>query len=198
MEMVIEKLEQAVELGKRLHHFFIALNGAEGFPYINSARGIEQIAENQVGIEEWMCPVTVEGLRRHPEVTILIWNPVAEDGYEILGRVMIIEGEDYVNGYAPEVEENAYLPQVKRRLIIRAEKILEFSHALSCDVIQRLSTAGDEFRDREDFSLPFCGFAPEWAEHARFDREDEPCDDGRTGESRECLDEVGGCVVGAP
>jgi hypothetical protein len=197
MDVILEKLERAVELGKRLQHFFIALNGAEGFPYINSARGIEQLAENQVGIEEWMCPATVQDLRRHPEVTILIWNPAADDGYEILGRVMMFEGEDYVNGYAPAVEENAYLPQVKRRLIIRAEKILQFSHALRCDS-QGLATAGDEFRGREDFSLPFCGFAPEWAEHARFDREDEPCDDGRTGEIRACPDEVDSCVVGAP
>jgi len=33
----------------------------------------------------------------------------------------------------------------------------------------------------KDRRLPICTLAAEWAEHARFDREDEPCDDGRAG-----------------
>ena len=32
-----------------------------------------------------------------------------------------------------------------------------------------------------DRRIPTCTYAPEWAEHARFYREDEPCDDGRAG-----------------
>ena len=34
---------------------------------------------------------------------------------------------------------------------------------------------------KEDRRLPPCRYAAEWAEHARFNREDEPCDDGRAG-----------------
>lgn len=36
----------------------------------------------------------------------------------------------------------------------------------------------EKIQDRRSF---YCSFAPEWAEHARFDRDDDPCDDGRTG-----------------
>lgn len=36
-------------------------------------------------------------------------------------------------------------------------------------------------KEDEDRRLPPCRYATEWAEHARFNREDEPCDDGRTG-----------------
>ena len=32
-----------------------------------------------------------------------------------------------------------------------------------------------------DRRIRYCQKAPEWAEHARFDDQDEPCDDGRTG-----------------
>lgn len=39
----------------------------------------------------------------------------------------------------------------------------------------------EETHENEDFRLPFCTYAPEWAEHARFNRENEPCDDGRRG-----------------
>ncbi len=33
----------------------------------------------------------------------------------------------------------------------------------------------------EEWEQPVCAKAPEWAEHQRFEDDDEPCDDGRTG-----------------
>lgn len=39
----------------------------------------------------------------------------------------------------------------------------------------------DSIKKDEDRRLPVCTYAPEWAEHARFYQEDEPCDDGRAG-----------------
>jgi hypothetical protein len=33
----------------------------------------------------------------------------------------------------------------------------------------------------DDRRIRYCQKAPEWVEHARFDDQDEPCDDGRTG-----------------
>ena len=90
-----------------------------------------------------------------------------------------------MNGFAPEVEEDVYLPQVKRKLIIRAEKITAFSHALRCDDIQLLAASKvlmkSSARDDSSREIPFCTYAPEWAEHARFDRSDDACDDGRAG-----------------
>jgi hypothetical protein len=38
-----------------------------------------------------------------------------------------------------------------------------------------------EFDENKDRRIQYCQNAPEWAEHARFLTEDEPCDDGRTG-----------------
>lgn len=38
----------------------------------------------------------------------------------------------------------------------------------------------DENRERR---IKFCRQAPEWAEHARFDDFEEPCDDGRAARS---------------
>jgi hypothetical protein len=38
-----------------------------------------------------------------------------------------------------------------------------------------------KFNQNNDRRMRYCQSAPEWAEHARFYAEDEPCDDGRTG-----------------
>jgi hypothetical protein len=183
--MKAKKLERAIELGKRIEHFFIALVGADAFPYVNSARRIEHVGGNQFAIEEWICPLTVQHLSENPKMAVLIWDPVTDDGYEILGEVLIFESQAYLNGFASEAEHDAYLPQVKRKLVIRADKIAAFSHALRCDDIQQLaasiSLAHLPAGDVDSQEVPVCSFAPEWAEHARFDRGDEPCDDGRAG-----------------
>jgi hypothetical protein len=183
--MNAKKLERAIALGKRVEHFFVALVGADGFPYVNSARQIEQVAENQLAIEEWICPLTVKHLSENPKMALLIWDPVADDGYEILGEVLMFESQAYLNGFAPEVEEDAHLPQVKRKLIIRVEKITAFSHALRCDDIQQLAASKvmmkSSVRDDSRCEIPFCTYAPEWTEHARFDRSDDACDDGCAG-----------------
>jgi hypothetical protein len=186
INMNANKLERAIKLGKRVEHFFVALVGLDGFPYVNSARQLEQVAYNQFAIEEWICPLTLKQLSENPKMAVLIWDPAADDGYEILGEVLMFESQAFLNGFAPEVEENAYLPQVKRRLIIRAEKITAFSHSLRCDDIQLLAggssaVRGSSTRDGSSREIPLCTYAPEWAEHARFDRSDDACDDGRTG-----------------
>jgi hypothetical protein len=152
---------------------------------MNSARRIEQVAENQFAVEEWICPLTLKHLSENSKMAVLIWDPASEDGYEILGEVLMFESQAFLNGFAPEVDEDAYLPQVKRKLIVRAEKITAFSHALRCDDIQLLAaskaTMTSSTRDDNRRDVPVCSFAPEWAEHARFVRGDEPCDDGRAG-----------------
>ena len=185
--MNTKTLERAIALGKKLEHFFVALVGAEGFPYVNFARRIEQVAENQFAVEEWFCPLTLKHLSDNSKLAVLIRDPASDDGYEILGEVLMFESQAYLNGFAPEVEEDAHLPQVKRRMIVRAEKITAFSNALRCDDIQLLAaskaTTVSSTRDDRSREVPICNFAPEWAEHARFGRGDEPCDDGRAGKA---------------
>jgi hypothetical protein len=192
--MNAKNLERAIELGKRVGHFFVALVGTEGFPYVNPAHQIEQIAENQLAIEEWICPLTVKHVRENPKTAIFIWDPAGDRGYEILGEVLMFEDQAFLDGFAPEIEESGHRPQVKRRLIIRAENITSFSHALRCDEIRQLTAPQGltQLGATDDGGrVPVCSFAPEWAEHARFDRNDEPCDDGRAGEV--CDEETSNC-----
>lgn len=42
-----DRLERAIELGKKVEHFFVALMGSGGFPYVNAAYQIEPILENR-------------------------------------------------------------------------------------------------------------------------------------------------------
>ncbi len=178
------KLERAIEFGKRLDHFFVALVGSDGFPSVTSARKIEQVSETQLAVDEWICPLAVKHLSENSKMAVLIWDPASDDGYEILGEVLMFESLAFLSGFPPEVEEDAYLPQGKRRLIVQAEKITSF-RAFRCDEIQQIATSKAIVKrsnsDDHVTEVPVCIFAPEWAEHARFVRSDEPCDDGRAG-----------------
>jgi hypothetical protein len=49
-------------------------------------------------------------------------------------------------------------------------------------------------KEEREEEIPVCNYAPEWAEHARFYREDEPCDDSRMGD-RPCTNDAEGCPV---
>ena len=42
-------------------------------------------------------------------------------------------------------------------------------------------TNGPSDGKKHDRRIKVCLHAPEWAEHARLDEDDEPCDDGRAG-----------------
>ncbi len=191
-------LKRAVALGRKIERFLIAVNGAQGYPYITTARGIEQTGEDRLAIEEWFCPVTARDLSTRAETAILIWDPAADEGFEILGRVQRIEERDYLNGYAPGTENGDAPSQVRRRLSIRAAGIFAISHSLRCEDIASMPHSETDGSPGEAPFLPHCAFAPEWAEHARFGREDEPCDDGRSGDSKPCPGGETQCVTGGP
>jgi hypothetical protein len=90
-----KKLERAIEQGKRAEHFFIALVGSDGFPYVTSARQIEQVGNNQFAIEEWVCPLTVKHVKENPKMAVLIRDPAVGNGYEILGEVLMLENREF-------------------------------------------------------------------------------------------------------
>jgi hypothetical protein len=57
------------------------------------------------------------------------------------------------------------------------ELLREGTQVMGNEGEKKLGKWGEEQERR----LPPCTLAVEWAEHARFYREDEPCDDGRAG-----------------
>lgn len=44
-----------------------------------------------------------------------------------------------------------------------------------------LKSKASSSRQSNDRRMGVCQHAPEWTEHARFDEDDGPCDDGRSG-----------------
>jgi hypothetical protein len=63
-----------------------------------------------------------------------VWDPLSDQGFQILGAVENIAEQAMMNGYSPDGELEAPIPQVERKLQVRVDKILAFSHAPHSDL----------------------------------------------------------------
>ncbi len=131
--MKTESLIQAVELAGKLGHLLVATAGPDGMPHVAAAGKISHYGDT-VEVRAWFCPVTVENLRTGKSVSLVIWDPQQDHGYQLLGRAELVTEVAQLDGYLPELEERGPLPQVERKLVIRVTSILDFKHAPHSDI----------------------------------------------------------------
>ena len=67
-------------------------------------------------------------------MSLVIWDPKVDTGYQLLGETEKVEEIAMMNGYAPGAESRHPLPQVERQLLVRVDKIIDFKHAPHSDV----------------------------------------------------------------
>ncbi len=85
-------------------------------------------------MSSWFCPGTVTNLERNRRISLVVWDAAEDTGYQLVGEVEKVEESAFLNGYAPEVEGSSPSPQVERRLLVRVDKVIGFSHAPHSDV----------------------------------------------------------------
>jgi hypothetical protein len=129
-----ETIRKAVELGTKLQHVFVGTTNADGLPHLAAASVISLVSEGRVAVESWFCPGTVINLEQNRSISLTVWDHIGDTGYQLFGEVEKIEEKAFMDGYAPEMEHLEPSPQVERRLIVRVEKIVGFSHAPHSDV----------------------------------------------------------------
>ena len=129
-----QAIQWAVSLGQKLQHIFVATSDNRGLPHVCAASRITSILDEKVAVSEWFCPDTLENLKQNRLVALVIWDSTSDKGYQLLGEVEKIEEEAMMNGYASELETKGPTPQVERKLIVRVEKVIDFSHAPHSDI----------------------------------------------------------------
>ena len=129
-----QTIQWAVNLGQKLQHIFVATSDNRGLPHVAAAGRITPVSDKKVAVSAWFCQGTVENLEQNRFISLVIWDSASDKGYQLLGKVEQIEEEDMMNGYAPELEKKGLTPQVERKLIVRVEKVIDFSHAPHSDI----------------------------------------------------------------
>ena len=127
-------LNQAATLAQKLRHVFVATTDGKGLPHMAAAGKLALMPEGRVAVTAWFCPMTVANLQKNRGVSLAIWDPQADTGYQLLGQAEKVEEIAMMNGLGPGVESQHPLPQVERQLLVRVDKILDFKHAPHSDV----------------------------------------------------------------
>ena len=129
-----QAIQWAVSLGQKLQHIFVATSDNRGLPHVAAAGRITSVRDEIVAVSAWFCPSTVQNLQQNRLVSLVIWDSASDKGYQLLGEVEKIEEEAMMNGYAPQLESKGTMSQVERKLIVRVERVIDFSQAPHSDI----------------------------------------------------------------
>jgi hypothetical protein len=124
-----ERIRKAVTLGEETRHVFVATADARGLPHVAAAGRIELSSEGRVGVSAWFCPGTVLNVQQNRRIALVVWEAARDQGYQLLGEVEDLQETAFMDGYVPQLEKQPPPPQVERRLVVRVDKVLNFTHA---------------------------------------------------------------------
>lgn len=121
-----DKMAEAIELARRIGWVFVATADSGRLPHIAAAGKLESIDTDIVAITEWFCPATLENLQQNRLAAVVVWDKSSDKGFQITGRLIKIEEIGILDGYTPREEKTPVLPQVRRRMLIKVERIIDF------------------------------------------------------------------------
>jgi hypothetical protein len=130
----MNNLDNAIDLARKLGHVFVATADSSGMPHVAAAAEIHKASEENVAVSAWFCPGTVANLDGNRRISLVVWDPPSDRGYQLLGEVVRVDEQAVMNGFSGEVESEPPIPQVERQLLVQVAKILAFSHAAHSDV----------------------------------------------------------------
>ena len=128
-----EQLKQALALAETAKTVLVATAGGDGRPHVAVAGKIDARPDGRIAVSEWFCPGTVSNLEKNPRISLVLWNPVVDTGYQLSGEVEQVEELALLDGYLPEGEGARPVPQTQRRLTVRVTGIFAFSRAPHTD-----------------------------------------------------------------
>lgn len=107
----------------------VATSSLEGMPHLAVARGLTLVDRETVGIKDWLCFQSLDNLAENPRVALSLMEQDGSGGFQLIGTVEIAQVEEILDGYMSGVESQRLVPQARRSLMVRVEKVLELSVA---------------------------------------------------------------------
>jgi hypothetical protein len=131
--MDVKTLKKAIALAAKTGRIFMATADAAGVPHVAAATKAAITPKGRVAVTEWFCPGTMANLKKNSHVSLVIWDEKDDVGYQLIGEAEQVEDICMLNGYDPKTEGAAAIPQVERRIIMRINKVIDFTHAPHTD-----------------------------------------------------------------
>jgi hypothetical protein len=127
------KLREAEQLASKVGHVFIATADSNGQPHIAAAGKLAQTPEKHLMLTEWFWPRTLANLQMNSRLSIVIWDPEVDSGYQIIGELEAIKDIGILDCYSKS-QVMPSIPQVERQLLLHVDKILEFKRSPHTDL----------------------------------------------------------------
>jgi hypothetical protein len=127
-------IQSAIILGQKLGHIFVATADSKGLPHVAAAGRLGLGTDGLLTVAAWFCPGTVVNLEHNTKVSLVVWDAAADTGYQLLGNVEKVDETAMLDGYIPEMESAGPSPQVERKLFVKVDKVIGFSHAPHSDL----------------------------------------------------------------
>ena len=126
--------QAAIKLGQELRYVLVATADGNGLPHLAVAGEISQLSDDRLTISAWFCPGTLKNLEQNRLISLVIWDPSIDAGYQLLGKAEEMQMEAMMNGYTTELEKKGPIPQVKWKLCVRVEKTINFTRRPHSDI----------------------------------------------------------------
>jgi hypothetical protein len=126
-------LHAAVNFSENLQHIFITTANRQGLAHVAAADGIRLGDEGLFHLTGWYCQTTAQNLEENRLISVVLWDPDIDVGYQVLGEVEEIQEKANLSGFMPETDETDSLPHVERELLVRVREVLLFCHAPHTD-----------------------------------------------------------------
>ena len=127
-------LDKAAELAKKTGYVFISTADGSGRPHLAVARSLEVSDESRVDVREWFCPGTMANLKDNPRVSVVVWEPAGDTGYQLTGEMERMTDTGVLDGYTAEMDDKWPVPQVESRLVVKVNKVTDFKRAPHSDI----------------------------------------------------------------
>jgi len=126
-----ELIQKIVSTANRVGYSLVATSDKKGLPHLAASRRMEAEPDGHVAVSEWFCPGTLANLDENPQISVVVWDPASDTGYQLIGESVAIEETAMLDGFSPALP--VPIPQVERKIRVRVDTILDFSHAPHSD-----------------------------------------------------------------
>ena len=127
-------IRKAVSLARKVGSIFVATADSGGLPHLAAAGRLDEAGDGRLSVAAWFCPGTVQNVQENRKISLVVWDPASDAGYQLLGEVEKVRELAMLNGYVPGEEKKPPPPQVERELVVRVEKVIAFSRAPHSDL----------------------------------------------------------------
>jgi hypothetical protein len=131
--MVQDAVGQSVTMVGEFGYLFVATANADGVLHLATARDASFNGSDHVAVAEWFCPETMANVSENRQISLVVWDPAQDRGYQMLGEVEEVRDLAVLDGQvSPEVEKRSPA-QIQRALVVRVDRVLAFTQASHTD-----------------------------------------------------------------